>query len=60
MLNNVSAKYLLPIGLLLLSMSIVLRQFSKLPDALLGFMMGVSVGLLLLSLIRKVRSRNAV
>jgi hypothetical protein len=56
----IPVKFLVPIGLLLLSLSIVLRQFAHLPNFVNGFLGGLAIGILIISLIYKLRSHNAV
>jgi len=41
------------IGILILVLSIVLRQFTAIPDFVLGILVGLSIGLSLLALLRK-------
>ena len=46
-------RFLLPIGLLILSAGLMLRHFATLPDFANGLLMGVGIGILVLSLIYK-------
>ena len=49
----IPVRFLLPIGLLLLSASFILKHFFVLPDFADGFLKGIGIGIIFISLIRQ-------
>jgi hypothetical protein len=49
---------LFPAGMLLLALSIALPQFYKVPDPLAGFLSGLAIGVLILSVAYKMKNRR--
>lgn len=52
-------KFLVPIGLLLLSASFILKHYTQLPDVADGFLKGLSIGILFLSLVTYAKGKSA-
>jgi hypothetical protein len=53
-------RFLLPAGLFILSAGLMLRHFASLPDFANGILMGVGIGILVLSLIYTVKGKQAL
>lgn len=53
MKNSNAFKFFLPIGLLCLSISFVVKHFLNVPDVFDGFCKGIGIGLILLALFSK-------
>ncbi|KXB66497.1 hypothetical protein HMPREF3181_00715 [Parvimonas sp. KA00067] len=47
--------YYLPIGAIFLSIALILKRYSNINDIVLGFLFGISIGLLLLSGLYKIK-----
>jgi len=52
-------KYMLPVGLLLISASLILRHFIKMPDFVDGALKGMGIGIIFLSLIKSKAIKKA-
>jgi uncharacterized transporter YbjL len=50
-----SSLFLICLGLLLNSLSLMLRQFAHVPDFVLGFITGIAIGALILGIIKGTR-----
>ena len=50
-----STRFLIGLGLLLNSVSLMLRQFAHVPDFVLGFITGIAIGILILGIIKGTR-----
>ncbi|ASU33513.1 hypothetical protein MuYL_1615 [Mucilaginibacter xinganensis] len=55
----IAYKYIVAIGLLLLSASLVLKHYFVLPDFADGFLKGTGIGVLLLALVKKQRVKQS-
>ncbi|NCD69378.1 hypothetical protein [Mucilaginibacter agri] len=53
-------RFLIPIGLLIISASFVVKHFAAVPDFADGFLKGIGIGILVLSLIFLSRSKQTV
>jgi hypothetical protein len=49
----IPSKYFIPFGLLLLSAGILLKTFTKVPDFIPGFLVGLGGGALIIAVIKK-------
>ena len=52
-------KYMLPVGLLVISASLILSHFVKMPDFVDGALKGVGIGVIFLSLIKSKALKKA-
>jgi len=59
MKNQNLKRLLLPIGLLLISASFIIKHFMDVPDFIDGFLKGVGIGLLILALRASQKMRKA-
>lgn len=51
-MNRKTATLLSSIGIFIMALSLIIMRYTELPDALLGGIMGVGIGLLLVSLFK--------
>ncbi|MDP9079421.1 MAG: hypothetical protein M3O71_18470 [Bacteroidota bacterium] len=53
MKSIIPLKFMLPVGLLLLAASFILKHFFILPDFVDGFLKGIGIGIIFISLIKQ-------